>query len=143
MGFQVGRAYRRSDEWENKPAGRAKRAGVANGVAIINDMERRWERPSVNESSINAAPQRSSARTTQAVGKPVRGSIIVLSGSLEFREQDKTRNASPNVDRGVTRSLQPTCYPCVYSTVTEDGKLFDRSQPQGEARTRLNSAFFG
>ena len=38
-----------------------------------------------------------------------------------------------------TRSLRPTCYQCDYSTVTEDGKLFDASKPQGEAGTRLNS----
>ena len=38
------------------------------------------------------------------------------------------------------KSLQPTCYPCDYSTVTEDGKLFDGSSRDGKARTRLNSA---
>ena len=29
--------------------------------------------------------------------------------------------------RRPTMSLQPTCYPCDYSTVNEDGKLFDSS----------------
>jgi hypothetical protein len=40
----------------------------------------------------------------------------------------------------LTRTLQPTCYPCDYSTVNEDGKLFDGSSRHCVARTRLNFA---
>ena len=36
----------------------------------------------------------------------------------------------------LTRPLQPTCYPYDYSIVNEDGKLFDGSSRQGNARTR-------
>jgi hypothetical protein len=35
---------------------------------------------------------------------------------------------------------QPTCYPYVCSTFTEDGRMIDGSSRQGKARTRLNSA---
>ncbi len=42
--------------------------------------------------------------------------------------------------RGVTRTLQPTCYPCDCSTVNENGKLLDDSSCHCVARTRLNSA---
>ncbi len=53
--------------------------------------------------------------------------IIELSGAL-------------GVTNGVTRTLQPTCYPHDCSTVHEDGKLFDGSNCVGKARTRLNFA---
>ena len=43
----------------------------------------------------------------------------------------------------LTRSLQPTYYPYDYSTVNENREWFDGSSRQEEARTRLNSAFFG
>jgi hypothetical protein len=43
-------------------------------------------------------------------------------------------------ERRLTRSLQPTCYPYDYSTVSEDGELFDSSSRHDNARTRLNSA---
>jgi hypothetical protein len=40
----------------------------------------------------------------------------------------------------LTRTLQPTCYPHDYSTVTEDRKCFDGSSHHRVARTRLNFA---
>ena len=36
--------------------------------------------------------------------------------------------------------MQPTCYPCDYSTVNEDGQLLAGSSRHAKARTRLNSA---
>ena len=39
-----------------------------------------------------------------------------------------------------TRTLQPTCYPCDYPIVNEDGNVFDGSNRYRVARTRLNSA---
>jgi len=44
---------------------------------------------------------------------------------------------------GLTRALQPTCYPYDYSTVNEDGKWFDVSSRHDNTRTRLNSALAG
>ena len=41
---------------------------------------------------------------------------------------------------GITRTLQPTCYPYDFSSAIEDGELLDGSSRCGNARTRLNSA---
>ena len=41
-----------------------------------------------------------------------------------------------------TETLQSTCYPYDYLTITEDGKLFDGSSRFRVARTRLNVALF-
>ena len=112
---------------EKQAACRAKRTHVARRFPTIYDIERRREAPSVNESSSFAAPQAFATRPAHAVGNRVRISIIAVTAPLEFREQYGKRIARASVDRGVTRSLNPTCCWSDCSTVREDGTMVGSS----------------
>jgi len=74
-------------------------------------------------------------------GLSVVGSLTVgciMTSAMDGVTICRTRGAQTK--RLVTRTLQPTCYPYDYSTVTEDGVLLDCSSRYCVARTRLNSA---
>ena len=58
-----------------------------------------------------------------------------------MRETFTSGSVGGLVEQSLILPGQPTCYPCAYSTVNENGRLLVSSSRHGKARTRLNSAF--